>query len=342
MPPLKRRTPTIQENVVEEITNEIEKSFIPTEKTSVRCDMTISTGSTLLDLIISGGRINGGGVPGGIILEVAGPAASGKTAILAQIAANAQLKNGQVMFLDPEARFDQEYAEIYGIKLDAKDYYRPDTVEEIFGKINQWKPENENVINVICADSLAALSTDMEMDEQDRMGMRRAKCFSEGLRKTARIISGNNWIIACSNQQRDGQFGPTTPGGQAIKYYCSLRMTVKQIKKIEKEKDFHGKKISKIIGIESKCVIEKSSIDDPFRTCNISILFKKGIDTIRDELIFYKASMNETTYNCLDKNYVSLDKAVEYIEQNNLQSKLKERTIETWNEMENLFASKGK
>ena len=298
---------------------------------------TISTGSTLLDLNISGGRTPKGGIPGGVILEIAGPAGSGKTAILASIAADAQAKGGQVMFLDPEARFDQQYAEIYGIHLEGEDYYRPNTVEEVFERIYKWKPRNPDAINVVITDSLAALSTEMEMDDKDSYGMRRAKCFSEGLRKTARMISNNKWIIACSNQQRDGQYGATTPGGQAIKFYCSLRISMKQVKKITKEKEFHGKKIAKDLGIESQCVVVKSSLDDPFRTCHVSILFKKGLDPLRDELSFCKTVTNETTYNCIDKNYMSLDKAVEYIRAKGYENQITEQTIKLWLEIENLF-----
>ena len=333
---LKRRSKNIEEKIQEIITEVSSKvnSFKTKEKKEHK---TISTGSTLLDLTISGSRRQEGGIPGGIILEVAGPASSGKTAILASIAANAQSKGGQVMFLDPEARFDQEYAEIYGIKLDKEDYYQPDTVEKTFDMIYNWQPKNEKVINVITADSLAALSTEIEMTDRDKMGMRRAKSFSEGLRKTARIISKNNWLIACSNQLRDGLYGNITPGGQAIKYYCSLRMNIRQIEKIKKEKMFHEKKISKILGIESRCTITKSTIDSPHRECNVSIIFGYGLDTIRDELNFYKTTLGETTFNCFDKNYQSIDKAITYIEQNNLQEKLKERTIDLWNEIEKLF-----
>ena len=328
--------PNLSEQIADTINNtEFEPVGLPALQW--KSDLIVSTGSTLLDLAISGNRIRGGGIPGGIIMEIAGPAGSGKTAILASIAASAQSKGGQVMFLDPEARFDQQYAEIYGIHLEAENYHRPNTVEEVFELIYKWKPKNPNAINVVVTDSLAALSTEMEMEDQDKYGMRRAKCFSEGLRKTARIISNNNWIIACSNQQRDGKYGDTTPGGQAIKYYCSLRISMKQEGKITKAKDFYGKKISKDLGVESKCTIVKSSLDDPFRTCLVSMLFRKGLDSLRDELVFYKATMSETTYNCITKNYMALDKACEYIKENHLETKITKRTIDLWAEMERLF-----
>jgi recombination protein RecA len=296
----------------------------------------VSTGSTLLDLAISGNK--GGGIPGGVILEIFGAAGSGKTAILSEIGANAQSKGGQVMFLDPEARLDQEYARIYGIKLHKDDYHRPDTVVEMFDYIYNWQPKDKNKINVIATDSLAALSTELEMESQDKMGMRRAKSFSEGLRKTARIIANNGWIIACSNQVRDSQYGETTPGGHAIPFYSSLRIRVNQTSKIEREVDINGKKVKKTLGIESSCYIRKSTIDDPYRECKIYIRFGYGIDDVMGNLQYLKDMTKETVYDCLDgKKYQSLEKAILYIEENNLQSVLKDKTIEIWHLIEDKF-----
>src|SRR3990170_4485397 len=123
---LRRRTKEEEQanEIVQEITDEVESPLVPAEKKTYDMSTVISTGSTLLDLAISGGRRREGGIPGGVILEIAGPAGSGKTAILASIAAHTQSLGGQVMFLDPEARFDQEYAEIYGIQLQSNDYHR--------------------------------------------------------------------------------------------------------------------------------------------------------------------------------------------------------------------------
>ena len=106
----------------------------PVKTTSNKGDFTavVSTGSTLLDLAISGGRIRGGGVPSGILLEIYGPSGTGKTAVLAEMCAATQVKGGHVKFLDPEARLDQEYMRIYGMELEKDEYYMPDTVNEVF------------------------------------------------------------------------------------------------------------------------------------------------------------------------------------------------------------------
>lgn len=327
---VKSNTDELAEQIVEESKKEVKK------KEDYDYSKMVSTGSLLLDLAISGNK--GGGIPGGVILEIYGAAGSGKTAVLSEIGANAQSKGGQVMFLDPEARLDQEYARIYGIKLKKEDYHRPDTVTEMFDLIYNWEPKKSDKINVIATDSLAALSTDLEMESADKMGMKRAKSFSEGLRKTARIISNNGWIIACSNQVRDGQFGETTPGGHAIPFYSSLRIRINQVGKIEREIDINGKKVKKSIGIESSCYIRKSTIDDPYRECKIYIRFGYGIDDVMGNLQYLKDMTRATVYDCLDgKTYQSLEKAIIYVEENNLQDKLKDNVIEMWHLVEEKF-----
>ena len=220
----KRSTMKYSDEVVKETHSKIDKPFLSSK--------VISTGSTLLDLAISGGRIRGGGVPGGIIMEVFGPSGSGKTAILSELCASSQANGGEVCFLDPEARLDRQYCNIYGLSLPDKAYYRPDTVTEMFTFIEEWSPSSSDTINVIAADSLAALSTETEMEDRDKMGMRRAKEFSEGLRKTCRLIANKEWLIACSNQVREGVMGEVTPGGKGIPFYSSLRIRVRLRSKI--------------------------------------------------------------------------------------------------------------
>jgi RecA/RadA recombinase len=305
-------------------------------------DGVLSTGSTLLNLSISGGRIEGGGIPGGVLVEVFGPSQVGKTAILAEVAASAQSKGGEAKFADPEARLDKEYSKIYGFKINEENYSRPNTVKEVFKPLRVWSPI-ENKINVYAADSLAALSTEMEMEEEegDKRGQKRAKDFSEQLRKHCRILANNNWVMICSNQIRQGDRGYVTPGGEAIKFYSSIRIKMSPAfpgsKIIKKIKNSAGVEIEKAIGIKSNCEVIKS-VDDPYRECSISIIFGYGIDDIRDQLEYYKAMTKENTFNSIEKSFRSLDQAVEYIEQNKLVKKLKERTIGIWQEMEELFS----
>lgn len=302
----------------------------------------VSTGSTLLDLAISGKATKRGGVPGGIIVEVYGPSGAGKTAVLVSLTASAQAKGGASKFLDPEARLNQEYSKIYGMTLKQKDYHRPDQVTEMFDHIYGWEPKvkKQKAISIIAADSLAALTTDWEMDGQDQYGMRRAKQFSEGLRKTARIIANNNWIIACSNQERQGPSGTTTPGGKGIPYYASLRIRIAKMfpkGKLFKEKTIGRKKVKRVEGVISNCQVTKSSIDEPFREAPIYIVFGYGIDDIRGNLQYVKDMTGNTKYDCISKNYAKMDLAINWVEEHDHEEELRNRTIELWNEVQKKF-----
>jgi recombination protein RecA len=323
---------------VDEITETIEKGGETPPKSQ---KLFISTGSTLLDLCISGKVIYGGGLPGGNLVEIYGPSGAGKTSLIAELAASCANKGGDTLFLDPEARLNQEYSRIYGMELLEENYMRPDTVTEMFEIMWNWKPRQTIAINGIFADSLAALSTKMEMEEEDKYGMRRAKEFSEGLRKTCRLLANSNWVVVCSNQLREGPSGETTPGGRAIPYYSSLRIRIgppAQGAKIVKTVTLsNGKKAEKIIGIRSNCIIKKSSLDDPFRTCMVSIIFGYGIDDIRENLQYIKDNLGLKTYKAIDKEFQSSEKAIAHIEENNLQQDLKNEVISLWTEIEEKF-----
>jgi RecA/RadA recombinase len=339
---LKRRS----KEETEEITRKIEKSTPNTKEayTSIDKDtLLISTGSTLLDLAIAGGRVRGGGIPGGIMVEIFGPSGSGKTGLITEIAGAAQDKGGEVFFADPEARIDKEYSRIYGFHMTKENYTRPDTVTEVFQSIEEWKPASEKLINVFAADSIAALSTNMEMGEGDKRGQRKAKELSEGCRKTARLIAQNNKLVLFTNQERDGDYGPTTPGGKAIPYHCSLRLRVTRKGRIEKEKKLDsGKVVKKVIGIESEILVKKSTVDDEYRTAPLYIIFGVGIDDVRANLQYVKDMQKLTKYWCVDQEYVSMDKSIEYIEKNDFESELREKVIVIWEEIEAKFHTERK
>ena len=127
--------------------------------------------------------------------------------------------------------------------------------------------------------------------------MRRAKEFSEGLRKTCRTFAKKNVLMVCSNQIRDG--GPngtkTIPGGNAVPFYSTVRMQVSPgypKSKITKEKTIRGAKQKKVIGIQSTVKITKNSLDDPFREVPIFLVFGYGIDDVRGNLMWYKDANN--------------------------------------------------
>lgn len=308
----------------------------------------ISTGSTLLDLAISGGRIRGGGIPGGILIEAFGPSGAGKTVLLSEIAGSVQRKGGDITFKDPEARLNKQFASMFGLTLADKDYSRPDTVNELFKEIRDWEPTTfkKKTINGIFADSLAALSTEMEMekDEGDKMGMKRAKDFSEQFRKLARVLAEKNYIMVCSNQIRSntdaGPYGQkyTTPGGLAIGFYSSLRLRFTSPSKIWDKVKVAGKEVKRCIGVEVDIEVFKSSIWKPYRSAPVCILFDYGIDDIRTNLQYIKDFTKNTVYTVGDEKLdISLEKSIKIVEARDLEKELKEQVIDLWEEIESKF-----
>jgi protein RecA len=311
----------------------------------------ISTGSTLLDLAISGGRVRGGGIPGGILVEAFGPSGSGKTVLLSEIAGAVQRQGGAVMFHDPEARLNTQFARMFGLELADKDHHKPDRVPEVFSAVRKWEVDNPKVINGVFADSLAALSTTTEMDNDDgdKMGMRRAKEFSEELRKTCRIIKQNNYLMVCSNQVRQnldaGPYGQkyTTPGGESIGFYSSLRLRFAKPEKIKIKRKVAGKEESRVVGVEVLVEVFKSSIWKPYHTAPITILFDYGIDSIRDELQYIKDKTASKVYTIGSESLSnSLEESIKIIEQDGLEKELKEEVITLWEDIESKFETERK
>lgn len=313
----------------------------------------VSTGSTLLDLAISGGRVKGGGIPGGILMEVFGPNSAGKTVLLVEIAGNIQRKGGDVMFHDPEARLNKQFASIFDFGVDNITYTTPDTVTEVFTQVRAWspKPEKSNAINAIFTDSLAALSTDLEMENKDgdKMGMRRAKEFSEQLRKTARVLTKNNWLMICSNQVRqNADAGPyaekyTTPGGVSVGFYASLRLRAKSTEKLTKEETVAGKKVKRVYGVKTEFEVYKSSVWKPYRTAPVYIVFDYGIDDVRANLQFIKDYTTNSTYTVNGTSLgQSIEMAITKVEKLNLEDELKQEVIELWGIIESKFDSERK
>lgn len=311
-------------------------------------ELMISTGSTLLDLAISGGRKRGGGIPTGIFVEVFGPKSAGKTVLLCELAGAVQRQGGEVMFKDPEARLNAQFARMFDLDIKTVNYDTPNTVPEVFAPIRTWEVKDEKKINGIFADSLAALSTDLEMDKEegDKMGMRRAKEFSEELRKTCRILQKRNLLLVGTNQIRvktdAAQFGEkyTVPGGEAPAFYASLRLQFKYTTKITRKKKIHGKEVKKVIGVQSTIFVEKSSVWQPYNEATLTILFDYGIDDIRENLQYIK---NYTSNKIYTLNGESLSKSMEesiaIIEERGQPAidSLKNEVIDLWHEIEQKF-----
>lgn len=307
----------------------------------------VSTGSTLLDMAISGSRFPRGGLPGGIMVEIFGPSGCGKTVLLSEIAGNVQQLGGEVMFKDPEGRLNGRFAQMFGLKIENTDYSQPDTVTEVFRPLTAWEPkQKKDVVHGIFVDSLAALSTQMEMDDADKMGMRRAKEFSEGCRKTCRILPARNILMVCSNQVRqNNDAGPysekyTTPGGMAIGFYSSVRLRCHSPIKITRERDIGARKEKRVIGVQTTIDVYKNSIAAPYQSANVHIQFDYGIDDIRANLEFLKSTSGISTYNVLGdmiKLGNSMERAIKEVEDHEYQKILKDRTIEVWHEVNAKF-----
>jgi protein RecA len=308
----------------------------------------ISTGSTLLDLAISGGRVRGGGIPSGIFVEIFGPNQSGKSVLLSEIAGAVKRRGGEVQFHDPEARLNAIFAELFDLNVKEIELTQPDTVTEVFEAVRKWKPKSQKVVNGIFADSLAALSTQLEMgaEEGDKMGMRRPKEFSEQLRRTCRELPKKNYLMVCSNQIRDnvggGDWGPRykTPGGKALEHYPSLRLQTKILSKIKPKRKIAKKEETRVTGIEIQVEVIKSSVWKPHRKAPLTIIFDYGIDDIGENLRFLKDFTGSSTYilggSVLAKNRRD---STRIIEDANAEGELREAVIDLWEEIEEKFDS---
>jgi len=333
---------TIDKQVKARVTSKVKKKAEYDGNT----ELMISTGSTLLDLAISGGRIRGGGIPGGIMVEIFGPESSGKTVLLCEIAGDVHRKGGDIAFHDPEARLNNQFAKIFGLDTEDMTYAVPDTVTALFTDIRKWIPEASGVINGVFADSLAALSTDLEMgsEDGDKMGMRRPKEFSEQLRLTCRILTKSKTLLVCSNQIREnidrGSFGQKykAPGGKGPSFYSSVRLRTNVIGNLSRERMRKGKKLKQIYGAVIEVEVFKSSVWHPKRKAQVAINFSYGVDDIRENLKYVKAMTGSNVYVlgelALSK---SIEESIAIIEDSDWVDDLREEVIDIWEDIEESF-----
>jgi RecA/RadA recombinase len=304
----------------------------------------ISTGSTLLDLVICGERTRGGGMPGAIMVEIFGESGTCKTVLLCEIAGSVQRQGGEIKFKDPEGRLSRRFANLFDAAIADIDYDMPNTVKDLFAPIQTWEPKPEKRIHGIFADSLAALSTEMEMEGEDKMGMKRAKDFSEQCRKTCRTITRKGFLMVCSNQVRENADGSpytpktATPGGKAVGYYSSLRLQTRSPRKIKKEVNVAGKKVERVVGLEVQIYVFKSSVGIPYRTAPITVIFDYGIDDIRGNLQYLKKFAGLSKFGLMDQPlHQTLDMAIAMVEEQELVQQLKEEVINLWEDIESKF-----
>ncbi|MCF7795697.1 recombinase RecA [Patescibacteria group bacterium] len=236
----------------------------------------VSTGCLSLDIAV------GKGLPRGRVVEVYGPESSGKTTVAQHVIAEVQKNGGVAAFVDAEHALDPAYARKIGVNIDNLIISQPDYGEQALEIVETLV--RSNAVDVIVVDSVAALTPKAEIEGDmgdSHMGLQ-ARLMSQALRKLTGVISRTKTVLVFINQIRQKigiVFGnpETTTGGNALKFYSSVRIEIRRSAQI--------KQGDSIIGNQVKVKIVKNKVAPPFKTCVFDIMYNEGISVSGDVLL---------------------------------------------------------